>query len=104
MAEDKIFADGFIFKLPHQNAPDFVKGGISIKAEEAIAFINQHKDESGWLNLSLKESKGGKGYAELDTWKPTQGASAAQGLSEARETMAATAPADAGFEDSDLPF
>jgi len=28
---DNNFVGGFFFKLPHENAPDFVKGKVSIK-------------------------------------------------------------------------
>lgn len=38
MAEEKIFADGFSFKR-NDNAPEFVVGKMSIKMDEAIAFV-----------------------------------------------------------------
>jgi len=59
MSNETIFADGFIFKRK-ENAPDFVVGSQSIKVEEAIA----------WVNLDIKQSKGGKYYCQLDTWQP----------------------------------
>lgn len=65
---DPRFLDGIIFKLPHQNAPDFVKGGLSIKREEFIASLQ--KEEGEWINLQLKVSKEGKAYAQIDDWKP----------------------------------
>lgn len=65
----KVFADGFIFKRKNEKAPDFVKGHISIKSEDAIKFIKSH-DNKGWVNLDLKESQGGKLYLELNEWKP----------------------------------
>ena len=37
MAEEKIFADGFIFKK-NPESPDFVIGGISVKVDDAISF------------------------------------------------------------------
>ena len=38
--EDKIeFPDGIFVKAPHQNAPDFVKGRVTIKLDEAIAYL-----------------------------------------------------------------
>jgi len=67
---DKIFADGFIFKRS-ENAPDFVVGGISIKVEDAVAFLKKH-DKNGWVNLQVKNSQGGKYYMELDTFEPKQ--------------------------------
>lgn len=69
MAEDKVFADGVIFKKPHENAPDFVKGSLSLKMKELIEFAKKyHKD--GWLNIDLLESRNGKYYAALNTFEP----------------------------------
>ena len=68
MSQDKIFADGFVFKR-NEKAPDFVVGNISIKVEEAIAFLKQHT-KNGWVNLQVKNSQGGKYYMELDTFEP----------------------------------
>ena len=65
---EKVFADGFIFKR-NENAPDFVVGGISIKVEDAVAFLKKH-DKNGWVNLQIKNSQGGKPYMELDTFEP----------------------------------
>jgi len=65
--QTKEFANGFIFKR-NDNAPDFVVGKLSIKAQDAIMFINQ-KNKNGWLNLDIKKSKEGKYYIELDTYE-----------------------------------
>lgn len=65
---EKVFADGFIFKR-NENAPEFVVGSMSIKVDEAMAFLAQN-ESNGWVNLNVKKSKGGKFYMELDTWKP----------------------------------
>jgi len=66
---DPVFADGFIFKRPREGAPDFVKGALSIKVDEAIAFLQKHNN-AGWVNLDLKNSQGGKLYLQLNDWKP----------------------------------
>jgi hypothetical protein len=65
--EEKIFADGFVFKR-NENAPDFVVGRISIKVEEAIAFIKQH-EKNGWVNLGVKTARSGNYYIDLDTFE-----------------------------------
>ena len=65
---EKVFADGFIFKR-QENAPEFVVGSMSIKVDEAMAFLAQNESK-GWVNLNVKKSKGGKYYMELDTWEP----------------------------------
>ena len=68
--KEKVFADGIMFKVPHEKAPEFVKGKLSIKVEEFIPFLEDNASDTGWVNLDIKESKGGKMYLEVDTWKP----------------------------------
>ena len=72
MAETKIFATGFSFKR-NENAPDFVVGKQSIKVDEAVAFL-QANQKNGWVNLDVKQAKGGNYYLELDTWESKGGA------------------------------
>jgi len=62
------FPEGIIFKLPRNEAPDFVKGSISIKRADLIKWLNSKSDE--WINLDLKVGKSGKAYAAINTWKP----------------------------------
>jgi len=64
---DIVFLDGLIVKKP-EGAPDFVIAKLSIKREELITFLQNQ--EGDWLNADIKESKAGKFYAALDTWKP----------------------------------
>lgn len=77
MTEETIFGKGFIFKRPHENAPAFVKGSMSVKVSEAIAFLQQYQ-EKDWVNLDLLASKDNtKLYFKLNTYKPkTQDTSA----------------------------
>jgi hypothetical protein len=67
---EKIFADGMVFKLPREGAPDFVKGSVSIKVVDFVAFLQANEKNSGWVNIDLKVSQGGKAYAELNTYQP----------------------------------
>lgn len=72
MEENKpqpVFADGMIFKKPREGAPDFVKGSLSFKVEEAIAFLTKHNN-NGWVNVDLKKSQKGTLYLQLNDWKP----------------------------------
>lgn len=65
---DKIFPDGLLVKPPRQNAPEFIKGGFSIKRLDLIAWLQSRTEE--WLNFDIKESgKTGNWYSELNTWK-----------------------------------
>jgi hypothetical protein len=69
MAEN-IFAEGISFKKPREGAPEFIKGSISILADKLIPFIQEHKDENGWVNLDLKKSKEkGTLYLALNNYK-----------------------------------
>jgi hypothetical protein len=88
--EEKIFADGFVFKRS-ENAPDFVVGRISIKADDAIAFIQQHV-KNGWVNLGVKQARSGNYYMELDTFEAE---------SKAKTT---TKPTKKVAEEEDSPF
>ncbi len=68
--DEKTFAKGIYFGKPHPNAPDFVKGKIDIKVDDLMLFLKEHENEKGYVNLDLKESKAGKLYLELNTFKP----------------------------------
>lgn len=91
MSNDKIFADGFIFKR-RENAPEFVIGNISVKVEDAVAFLNANQ-KNGWVNLNVLNSQAGKPYIELDTFVPKN---KAYGVD--------TAPNQAPVQEADLPF
>jgi len=66
---EKELAKGIFFKDPHPNAPDFVKGKISIRIEEFKKFLEE-KSGDEWINLQISESRGGKNYISVDNWKP----------------------------------
>ena len=85
MAQDKIFADGFIFKKDEQT-PEFVIGKISVKVEEATEFLKNNSN-NGWVNLDVKLSQGGKYYMELNTWKPKNDAANVANSNEGADDM-----------------
>ncbi len=64
---DKEFVDGMMFKAPKAGAPDFVKGSISIKRVNLIAWLSGKTDD--WVNLQVKQSRAGKLYIEVDNWE-----------------------------------
>lgn len=72
MADKEIeFADGLIVKAPRQGAPDYVKASISIKVADLGMWLRaKHKAGEEWVNLDVKESKAGKWYAAVNTYKP----------------------------------
>jgi hypothetical protein len=67
---DKEFPQGFFFKEKHEKQADFVLGSVSIKVDEAVAYLQKNKNAGGYVNLQLLKSKTGKKYFELDTWEP----------------------------------
>lgn len=70
MADEIEFVNGLIVKAPRETAPDFVKCAISIKVADLSAWLAGKSDE--WINIDVKESKGGKWYAAVSTFKPKQ--------------------------------
>jgi hypothetical protein len=86
--QERIFADGFIIKK-RENAPEFVIANISIKVDEAIAFLRKH-ESNGWVNLNAKTGRSGNPYIELDTFKP--------------KAKGESAPTPKAKDDEDVPF
>ena len=70
MADDIEFVNGLIVKAPHANAPDFVKAAISIKVADLTEWLSDRDEE--WINIDVKESRGGRWYAAVSTFKPKQ--------------------------------
>jgi hypothetical protein len=102
MAEEKIFADGFSFKRS-ENAPDFVVGRLSMKVDEAIAFLKKH-EKAGWTNLNVKQARSGNYYLELDTYEPKGAAKAEPKVSEKPTPKASPKPKATSEDEEELPF
>lgn len=68
MADDIEFVNGLIVKAPHANAPDFVKAAISIKVADLTEWLSDRNEE--WINVDVKESRGGRWYASVSNFKP----------------------------------
>jgi len=96
--QERIFADGFIIKR-RENAPEFVIGNLSVKVDEAIAFLKKY-EKKGWVNLNIKKGRSGNPYIELDTFEAkTKGDTGA-----AVQKSATPPPPEDPEEDGDLPF
>ena len=63
---EKNFVDGMRIK---DAQPDFVLCKVGVKIEDFMLYAKAN-EKKGWLNFDIKRSKGGKLYAELDTWEP----------------------------------
>jgi len=90
MSNDIEFVNGLYFKPKNEKAPDFVLGSISIKPADLMTWLTSKQGED-WVNIDIKESKAGKVYCAVSTWKPNE------------QPPAQAAPQQDGF-DSDVPF
>ena len=68
MSNDIEFVNGLIVKAPNSNAPDFVKAAISIKVADLTEWLSDRDEE--WINIDVKESRGGRWYASVSNFKP----------------------------------
>ena len=67
MAE-KQFVNGIRFKEVNENVPDWIKMKFSINRLQLLEWLQNESDE--WIEIDVKESKAGKLYCEVNTWKP----------------------------------
>ena len=77
MNDEKVFVDGMIIKSKSDSTPEWVKEKISLKLDEFGAWVAAQKKADPsleWINIDIKQSQGGKLYAERDMWKPTANA------------------------------
>jgi hypothetical protein len=96
------FPKGLIFKKPHDNAPSFVKGTLSIKVNEFIEWIKLN-NTNGWCNIDLKESKDGKYYSQLNTYQKQEPRANYERASDETKNSYEEADKDENGND-DLPF
>lgn len=71
MAKEKIFANGMYFDKK-EGSPVYVIGSLALKVSEVIPFLQLHEKVSGYVNIDIKQAKGGKYYCELNTWVPKE--------------------------------
>ena len=101
MANNTEFVDGLIVKAPNPKAPDYVKANISIKVEDLGKWLREKfKAGDEWVNIDVKESKGGKWYAAVSTFKPKAA------HDHQTKEPAKSAPSKGRFDDmdDDIPF
>ena len=83
---DTVFVEGIRAFKPHENAPDFVKASLVITPDLLSAWAGnngQHMTDyngHGQVRLQLKESREGKYYTSVDTYKPKQSTDPSEGV------------------------
>lgn len=66
--EETVFASGMGAYMPHENAPDFIIADVVIDVDEFIETL-ENNDKEGEVRIQIKESKGGKYYACINTYE-----------------------------------
>jgi hypothetical protein len=79
MTNEKVFANGVRAFSPRANAPTFVKATVVITLEELYDWAKKDGKEhlidyngKKQVKLALLESRDGKMYFQVDTYKPPQ--------------------------------
>jgi len=71
MSDKPKFIDGLRFWPPHEKAPDFVVGKLSIQPNALRAWLEQCiPNDKGFVNAEIKKSREGKFYIALDEYQP----------------------------------
>lgn len=98
--EEIEFVDGLFVKAPHPNAPDFVKATLSITRADLGNWLRGRSEQH--INIDVKESKGGKWYASVSTFKPDK--SKAQPARDAAQEPHGSSPQAIDDYNDDIPF
>ena len=66
------YVAGMFGKMPTERDKHFVIGRMNIKVDDCIAFLNEHQNEDGWLNVDILQRKSDptKLNFVVDSWKP----------------------------------
>ena len=70
---DVIFADGLYASKPSSNAPEFIISELSLKIADFLKWLDKENElinDKGYINFTVKESKAGKYYIAVNTYKP----------------------------------
>jgi len=99
--QNKIYAPVSAKSVTFQSGKSILKLGINV--EKFKAFLDEHKNEKGYVNLGISDRKEVSQYGEthtvwLDTWKPD----ANQPPRQPRQP--AVTPAPKTPQDDDVPF
>jgi hypothetical protein len=66
---DKKFVEGLRVFRPREGVPEFIKLNFLVDRPSLLMWLESQAGDE--IRFDLKESKGGKLYCELNTWKAT---------------------------------
>lgn len=70
MSDKEKFAPGVYFDLPREGAPEYVMGGVTIDLVRFLPWAIERAKAEPKLRLDCKKSQEGKGYTQINDWKP----------------------------------
>jgi len=71
MANEKIYVNGLFVETKETSFGEITK--LSVKVDELVGFLNEHKNAKGYVNIDVLTAKDGvKKYAVLNTYQPRQ--------------------------------
>jgi len=63
------YPKGIFIDKAREGAPEFVRGRLSFKVEDAVAWLKENANEKGYVNVDILN--GDKGlYLKHNDWKP----------------------------------
>ncbi len=99
----KTFPKGIFFQKPREGAPDFVRGNLSFKVDEAIAFLNEHKNAQGYVNIDMLKSEKGI-YLALNEWKKPETLNTEEENEKIRALKAQASKSATDLSDKEIPW
>ena len=69
MTDDNKFPKGIFLSKPKEGAPEFVRGKIGIKVEDAIPWLKEKANDAGYVNLDILLSREGSLYLKHNDFK-----------------------------------
>lgn len=94
-----VFVDGLNIKLPSEKAPAWILLQMGFNAQKFFRWCQDHMDDKGWVNITVKKSQKGVIYGELDTWKPNK-----ESVEPSPITLDDLNPMDTTQSVEDIPF
>lgn len=70
MEQTTNFPEGFYVDRPSENAPDFVKCKLSVQVDRAVEWLQANKNEKGYVNIDMLNSRENKLYLKFNDFKP----------------------------------
>lgn len=52
-----IFPEGINFNPPRKGVTETLRGVLTFKVKDAVAFLQKHQNEQGWVNINMLKSK-----------------------------------------------